>query len=927
MVSCYPPELRDGFREDMIATFRAAYLDRVRGPLSWLGFWGRALWEGLETIPLAWWERWTGRRSAYQLGGRPPKRGQRGRPGWGDAWLHELRLASKGILRRKRFAATIVGTLALGIAGVTTLASVVWGVILAPLPFPDADRLVGIGINGAAMHPRAAGARYSATATLVEQLKEARTLDDLTFFEGPGLRTLRTGDYAEEVSVIHTAGNTLSFLGADVALGRLYSHEDEVEDDPVVVIAHDVWVRRHGRDPAVVGSYLSIDGVDHQVTGVLADDFEYALAREPIEYWSPRPLQINRGGFFYRAFAHIGEGLAIEDVASEAGPMVLRAAEAMGGQPSVGPSEAASVWPIANYLDVALPQEQLWLLFGASWIVLALACANVASLLLVNASDRSHELALRSAIGAGRGRLAVHLLSEASMLALAGGAIGAALSPFAVELVKAGAPDGIPRLDSTVVGWPILGACLLITTATVLLIGTLPAVVHSRPKLERGLATGMKGSRGSPRASWLRQGLLVTQVCGAFVMLLGTGLMLRTYGELVTEDLGFTTNSILHGQVVLPEHLWAEIGTKQTPIQPEPFAVVEGTAELRELRRTLVERLEGHPQASRVALARYVPLSGRYGGAGQFSPGGQPAEGEDTWVSTNHVAPSFFELLDVRLLTGRLLTERDGQPGAAPVAVVSEALARRFWPNQDPIGQRFRPPGAGRQISSGGTWENTNELTEVVGVVASLRESDVRETNRTVYFPLNEGDVPLMKFDQRRTLSVFIETDDEASVMQHTRQVVAELLPGVPIRDFAMLDDIAAAGLRDTRFYTFLFGIFGGYVTLLAGMGIASSVASIVSRRRFEIGVRIVLGATIPSVLRLVVGRAALLTLAGLLIGVGLGFVSTQFLESLLYGVSASDPMTQVLTVAALLAVAVGAALLPVTRSLGLDPMESLKAE
>jgi predicted permease len=810
---------------------------------------------------------------------------------------------------------------------VTTLASVVWGVILAPLPFPDADRLVSIGINGAAMHPSAAGARYSATATLVEQLQQARTVDELTFFEGPGPRTLRTGDYAEEVSVIHTAGNTLSFLGADVTLGRLYTPGDEADDNRVVVVAHDVWVRRHGRDPAVVGRYLSIDGVDHLVTGVLTDDFEYPLAREPIEYWSPRPLQIDRGGFFYRAFARIGDGLVIDDVASEAGPMVLRVAEAMGGQPSVGPSDAASVRQVADDLDTSLPRERIWILFGASAIVLLLACANVASLLLVSASDRSHELALRGAIGAGRGRLAAHLLCEASILALGGGTIGALLTPLALELVKAGAPAGIPRLDSTVVGWPILGAGLFITTATVLLIGTLPALLHSRPRLERGLAIGLKGSRGSPRVSLLRHGLLVTQVCGAFVMLLGTGLMLRTYRELVTQDLGFTTDSILHGQVVLPEHLWAEIGSKQTPIQPQPFPVVEATTDLRELRRTLVERLEGHPRANRVALARYVPLSERYGGAQRFAPGGEPAEGEDTGISTNHVAPSFFEILDVRLLSGRLLTEQDGRSGAAPVSVVSEELARRFWPGQDPIGQRFRPPGAGRQISSGGTWQNAEELTEVVGVVASLRESDVREANRTVYFPLGEGDVPLMKFDQRRTLSFFIETGDAPSVMEHTRQVVAELLPGVPIRDFAMLDDIAGAGLRDTRFYAFLIGLFGGYVTFLAGIGIASSVASIVSRRRFEIGVRIVLGARLFSVLRLAVGRAAFLTLTGLLMGVGLGLFATQFLDSLLYGVSPGDPMTQVLTVATLVAVAVGAALLEVIRSLTLDPMESLRAE
>ncbi|MEE8147373.1 MAG: ABC transporter permease, partial [Longimicrobiales bacterium] len=904
LVVCYPSSIRNAFEHDIAMTFRDAYMDRVRGPLSFLAFWARALWEGLATIPTAWWESWTGRRSRYALGGnRPVRRRREPRRNWGrvDALAHELRFAVRRVFRRPMFAAGVVGTLALGIVGVTTLGSIVWGVVLAPLPYPNADRLVGIWHWQGGGGPR----YFGISPRQIEAFRGARTIEEITFIEGPGKVTLRTDGVAERVEIILTAGNLLSFLGAGIVLGRGYGPSDEAAADPVVVLAYDTWIRRYGADPDVLGTHVSIGARDYRVIGVLESDFRYVLRPNTVEYWIPRAHPMERVGYFYTALARMAPGVTPDDVSRELGPIILGLYEEAGHHlesRGVGPEDAATV----RYVEEALLElyghgPRVWVLFGLGAIVLLLACANVTSLLLVSASERSHELALRGAIGAGRARLAGHLLSEATVLSLLGGALGAALTPGALQLLKLGAPAGIPRLETVTVGWPMMTAVLLVTTATVLLVGTLPAWGHSRPRLQQGLKVNGAGSRGAPTTSRLRSGLLVAQVCGAFVMLLGTGLMIRSYRELATEDLGFKTDGILSGQVRLPTRLWESVG--EVKFGRRSAAVVRGTPELAEVRRALTQQIAAHPAAGRVTLAHYS------GGLNFRTEGSEWAEGEDRRVSTNAVDPSFFRVLGVKLLRGRFLNDADGFEGAAPVAVISDALARRFWPGEDALGKRF--PGEGLVLTDG-AYERVQHSVEVVGVVASLRERQLRLPDRTVFTPLNRAYGPTPMIFRALSLNFFIESKDRAAVAQHTRAVLAEVLPGEPLRRFGALEDVGADMLREPRFYAYLLGVFGTYAALLAGLGIAASVAAVVSRRRWEIGVRMVLGASRPAVLRLVAGRAAVLTMVGLVVGLGVGLFSARLLGSLLYGVSPLDPAMHLLTAVTLLGVAVTAASLPV---------------
>ncbi len=523
--------------------------------------------------------------------------------------------------------------------------------------------------------------------------------------------------------------------------------------------------------------------------------------------------------------------------------------------------------------------------------------------------------------------MAVHLLCEAAVLAFLGGALGAALSPVAMRLLKMGAPEGIPRLESVTVGWPMLAAGLLVTTATVLLIGTLPALAHSRPRLGRGLNVDTASSGGTPGGSRLRGGLLVAQVCGAFVMLLGTGLMMRSYQELATEDPGFRTDGILYGRVMLPASLWQSLG--EIELEGRSFSVLRGSPELAEVLRVLKQRLAAHPAAGRVTLSRGVPLVGGFNEQRGFSPEGWDGvvvEGEDRRFSVHPVDPSFFDVLGVKLLRGRLLSDEDGREGAAPVAVIGDALAHRFWPGEDAVGKRF---SHGRRLAfTDGAWEMPDKpgMVEVVGVVASQRAWYLRRPARMVFKPLPRANEPSLG-EPNRHLAFLIESEDQASVAEHARAVLAEVLPGVPLREFGALEDRIAAELREPLFYAFLLGAFGAYAALLAGLGIAASVAAGVSRRRWEIGVRIALGASRPAILRVVVGSAAALTGAGLLLGLGVGLFSARLLDSLLYGVSSLDPMMHLLTALALLGVAATAASLPVIRGLRIDPAEALKAE
>jgi len=399
-------------------------------------------------------------------------------------------------------------------------------------------------------------------------------------------------------------------------------------------------------------------------------------------------------------------------------------------------------------------------------------------------------------------------------------------------------------------------------------------------------------------------------------MLLGTGLMIRSYRELATEDLGFRTDGILSGELRLPTRLWESVG--ETEIGGQSVAIVRGSPELAEVRRALTQQIAAHPAAGRVTLASYS------GGMNFMTEGSEWAEDEDRHYSSNYVDPSFFRVLDIKLLRGRLLSDADGFEGAAPVAVISDALARRFWPGEDALGKRFPD---GDWVLTDGAYENVEHTVEVVGIVASLRERQLRLPDRTVFTPLNRAyDSGIVNF-RAGSLNFFIESEDPAAVAEHTRAVLAEVLPGVPLRRFGALEDVGADMLREPRFYAYLLGVFGTYAALLAGLGIAASVAAVVSKRRWEIGVRVALGASVPAVLRVVVGHATVLTVVGLLLGLGVGLFSARLLDSLLYGVSPLDPATHMLTALTLVGIAVAAASLPVIRGLRVDPAEALKAE
>lgn len=405
--------------------------------------------------------------------------------------------------------------------------------------------------------------------------------------------------------------------------------------------------------------------------------------------------------------------------------------------------------------------------------------------------------------------------------------------------------------------------------------------------------------------------------------------MARSFVELHSADLGFRTGGILQGKLILPtEPLWGEVEGRG---QPGDTPMLRITPEMAELRRTLREGLAGHPQVSEVALAKHTPLGGRYGGFTPFVRDGREDEEMppgQTWISSNAVDPDFLPFMGVQLLAGRWLTERDDED-APPVALVSEALARRFWPGEDPIGDRFR---GGSWVSDGeGGYRREDHWVTVVGVVRSLREWEYRRRDETVYLPLAQA-YPINGIERRATrgprLSLFVRYDGEVGpVARHMRSTVAEVLPNVPVDDLQTMDEVARSWLREPRFYTGLFGAFGLLAVVLAAGGIAAVIGFGVSRRTREIGLRMALGGWTVEVLELVTRETLVLVGLGIAVGLGASMGVVRVLESLLYEVAPHDPVTFVATVLLFVAVALLAAWIPARNALAVDPAEALRYE
>jgi len=811
------------------------------------------------------------------------------------ALLQDLRYALRMLVRSPAFSAVALLTLALGIGANTAIFSVVHTVLLRPLPYPDPDRLVWVW----AQSPRQ-GIPYHSFLypDFVDWRAQARCFEVLAAFTpAPVALTNGSGPEAEYVPRLRVSGGFFRVFGVRPALGRDFV---EADDRPgalrVVMLSHELWQRRYGAEPAMVGRLIRLDGEEYTVVGVLPAGFR--AANLTAQLYTPIALDGTRAGpgrgFSHGAFARLKRGVTLTQAQAETNLIVDRLDERFFRQGGRG----LRLWGLREFL-VREVRLSLLILTGAVGLVLLVACANVANLLLARATARQREIAVRATLGAGRGCLMRQLLTESALLGLLGGALGALAAYWGVKALVAVTPPNYPLVADTRIDGQVLGFTVLLSLVTGLLFGLAPALSLSRTSLEEALKEGGRSATGGAAQSRLRSLLVVVEVALAAVLAIGAGLLLKGFWRLQGVNPGFDPKGVLTAGVGLPHTRYP------TPEKRAAF------------HREFLERIEAMPGVTVAGIVTSLPLSGHNSGTGihlEGRPEPRPEEAPVVWFRA--VTPGYFRALGIPLKRGRLLEARDRE-GAEPVGLINETMARRFWPGEDPIGKRFAwglthraPPGRPAP-----TW------ITVVGVVGDVRHSSLAQPPEAEMFqPYPQLPIP--------AVTVVVRTAAEPERFAPAlRAAAAAVDKGQPVSEVTVLERRVFDSIAPQRLATVLLGIFAGLALALAAVGVYAVLSFSVERRTHEIGVRLALGAERRDVLRLVLRQGMRLALTGLAAGLVGALALGRLIRGLLFGVAATDPLVFSGAVFALAAVALVAIWIPARRATRVEPSAALRYE
>ncbi|HSK77681.1 MAG TPA: ABC transporter permease [Thermoanaerobaculia bacterium] len=804
--------------------------------------------------------------------------------------LRDLRHALRVMIQSPGFSLAAILTLALGIGAATAIFSMVDAVLLRPLPFAGQDRLVTVW--GEVRERNQAHVEVSLQD--YEGWKEGnRVFSDLGLLAATDSDLALTGgDQPLHVRGRLVSANLFDVLGVRPALGRSFRpEEDRPDSQDVAVVSHGFWQRQLGGDPGVLGKSVSLDGEPHLVIGVMPAGFRFP---RDVDLWIPAgPLGTAPELKTIRVFEAIGRlkpGVSIEQAQTDMTALSVRLEEV---HPQANQGYRAALYPLVHEI-LGDTRPALLQLLAALALVLLIACANVAGLLLARAASRQKETAVRIALGAGRPRLIRQLLTESVLLAFLAAAVGLLLAWLGLRIVTAVGPADIPRLDEVGIDGRVLAFTLLVSLVTAVLFGLAPALQAARPDLTSSLKEGGKSSasRGSRR---LRSLLVVAEVALALVLLVGAGLVIRSFLHLQRTDLGFEPESLLTMRITL-------YGDKR----PEPHQWAA-------FYRDVAQRVEALPGVERASVVLLRPLSGPIGWDYDFMIDGQTPDEQKTNPTSNHerVSPGYFRTMGIPLVAGRDFTWSDGAE-APKVAIVNRSMARRFWPGQDPLGKRLRFGRPGRE----GPWMT------VVGIAGDVRYRELQSVKPDIYVPFLQ--------DPHWAMDLVVRTaSDPLSAASAVTAAVQEVDRDQPVSGITTMERALSDTVARPRLRSFILGAFAALALLLAAVGLYGIIAQSVAQRRQEIGIRIALGAGRPEVLRLVLRQGLGLTLAGLAAGLVLAAAvgATGWLATLLYGVEPMDFVTFAAVPLVLLAVAVAASLLPALRATRVDPLTVLRAE
>ena len=803
-----------------------------------------------------------------------------------ETLLQDLRYAVRMLRTRPSFTAIVVLALAIGIGANTAIFSVVNAILLRPLPYKNADRISMIWMD----NPKLGVAQdWHSYPNYVDYKEQNQVYEDLAAFNDRSFNLTGTGDPVRVVGGWTTA-SLFSVLGVEPALGHVFTEEEEVPGkDLVAVLSFGLWQRRFGADRGIIGQSISLNGVNRTILGVMPASF--AFPEKKTELWIPLAIspqrKQERNSIGYKAVGRLKPGVTIEQARADMGAIAKRLDDQYF-QSGYG----INLVPLHDQ-ETRTVKPALLVLLGAVAFVLLIACANVANLLLARAALREKEVAIRVALGAGRWRIIRQVLTESALLALIGGAAGLLLAVWGLDLLVALSPSDIPRLDQTGIDARVLGFTLGVSLLTGMIFGLVPALQSSKSDPNESLKEGGRGSTGGLHGRRVRNLLVVSEIALSLVLLIGAGLLIKSFVRLQKFELGFNPDSLLTMRIQLPGSKYRD-GKQVVSFYQQ-----------------LLQRMETVPGVESVGAISSVfltdtPYSTNFSIEGRPVPTGAEA----IEVPIDAISPSYFRVMGIPLLRGREFDDRDVD-GTTPVVIINQTFARRFFSDEDPIGQRFVY----------GSPDPRNPWITIVGVVADMRRTGFDKAARPETF-LPEA----QNADNALTIVARTATDP-ASFAGALRNEVWSIDKDQSVYDVKTMHQTLSEMMSQRRFNTLLLGVFAAVALTLAAVGIYGVISYSVTQRTHEIGIRIALGAQPGDVLKLVVGQGMSLSLIGVTIGLVAAVALTRLMSSLLFGVSATDPITFASISLILSGVALVASFVPARRAMKVDPMVALRYE
>jgi predicted permease len=816
----------------------------------------------------------------------------------------DVRHAIRLLARSPGFATAAILSLAIGIGANTAIFSVVHALMLSPLPYRDADRLVILWNRSPGLNITR---DWFSTAQYFDIKNRHGGFEELAIAFGSDLN-LTGEDRPERVGSIRVSSNFLPLLGTEPALGRLLEPaEDSPGRPPVAVISHGMWARRFGSDPAALGRTITLNGSPAEVVGVLPQSFSlprevfptlYAI--EEVEVFLPLPLPSSapdvRNREDYNLLGKLKPGISRKEAQAAMDTLTSTLRQEY---PELYPPNGGLTFSIVPLLEEAVGDVRLtlYILFGSVGLVLLVACANIANLSLARAVARQKAIALRMALGAGRLRIIRQLLTESLMLALLGGAAGIFLAAWSLDGIRLLGPESIPRLSGISIDGPVLAFTLVISSLTGILFGIVPALRLSRIDLNRTLKEAGRNTTGDS-AIWgrghnMRKLLVIVELSLSVVLLIGAGLLIRSFARIQSVDPGFNPKGVLTFGLTM-------IGQDYADAQ----------AALASYRRLWdgIQKLPGVTESGGIAPLPLTPIEA-------WTPitieGRTPPPGEK-FINADEriVASRYFQTMEIPLRAGRFFDDRD-ETTSMPVIIVDQRMADEYWPAENPIGKRIRRGGLDSQ----------NPWRTIVGVVGRVKQ-DALDSDPRVAFYLPHSQRPI------RAMSIVIRSrTDPAAMIPAVKDAIGKLEPNLPMYHVHAMEDFVDGSLARRRFSMLLLSIFACIALLLAAIGIYGVMAYLVNQGAREIGIRLTMGATQKDVLRLIIREGMMLAGSGVVIGLVASLALTRFIRSLLFATTATDAFTLFTIPLLLLGVAILACYLPARRAARIDPMTSLRCE